>query len=59
MENKEDVFNYIPEKVELEDGGYVIIKDGEYVDRTRTIVKPVTLKGFEETFNEDEEEKEE
>ena len=56
MENKEDVFNYIPEKIELEDGGYVIIKDGEYVDRTRTKVKPVTLKGFEETFIDDEEE---
>ena len=59
LENKEDVFNYIPDEVELEDGGYVIIKDGEYVDRTRTKVKPVTLKGFEETFNEDEEDKEE
>jgi len=42
--------------VELHDGGYVIIKDGEYVDRSTTKVKPVTLKGLEETFLEDEEE---
>ena len=54
LENKEDVFNYIPDEVELHDGGLVIIKDGEYVDRSETKVKPVTLKGFEETFNDDE-----
>lgn len=54
LENREDVFNYIPDEVELHDGGLVIINDGEYVDRSKTKVKPVTLKGFEETFNDDE-----